>query len=348
MSGRTDPSRPMEDLLEDLAEAIGLVRGFLDDKEASLEDIKLMTGFARNAAIVKAKEAANENDETRKRFEIMCRAVFKKFKACINDPRVNEYRPNRDAINVVYKHLQKDRENADISDIIRILHGVIDEVIETSPPSLPEIVEEHPVYDISRIDFERLRQEFERSPAKKTAVQCLSAMIGNRLKKMLDRNPLRTDMQAHYEKIIAEYNSEKNRVTIEHTFEELLRVEQGLGEEENRAVREGLTEESLALYDLLKKSELSVIEIKRIKEVTVDLLAVVKAGVTKYHHWRDKESSRDAIHTTIYDLLYSDESGLPESCYSEADVEDVAGAVYHHVFRAYPDVPSPIYEAVAA
>ncbi len=344
VDGGADPSRPMEELLEDLAEAIGLVRGFLDEKDASLEDLKLLTGFARNAAILKAKEAANENDETRKRFEIMCRAVFKKFKACINDPRVNGYRHNRDAINVVYKHLQKDREIADISDIIRILHGVIDEVIETTPHSLPETREEHSVYDISKIDFERLRVEFERSPAKKTAVQCLSAMIENRLNKMLRRNPLRTDMQAHYEKIIAEYNSEKNRVTIEQTFEELLRVEEDLTEEDDRAVREGLSEESLALYDLLKKPELSATEIKRIKEVSVELLATVKAEVTKYHHWRDKESSRDAIHTTIHDLLYSDESGLPESSYSEADVEDVAEAVYHHVFRAYPDVPSPIYE----
>jgi type I restriction enzyme, R subunit len=31
----------------------------------------------RNAAIIAGKEAANENDETRKRFEVMCREVFK-------------------------------------------------------------------------------------------------------------------------------------------------------------------------------------------------------------------------------------------------------------------------------
>jgi hypothetical protein len=50
-------------------------------------------GFERNAAIVAAKEAANHNDETRKRFEVMCREVFKKFKACITVKGINDQTP---------------------------------------------------------------------------------------------------------------------------------------------------------------------------------------------------------------------------------------------------------------
>ncbi|MDD2600579.1 MAG: hypothetical protein PHO37_15375 [Kiritimatiellae bacterium] len=57
----------------------------------------------------------------------------------------------------------------------------------------------------------------------KTTVQCLRTVIEEHLKRMLEQNPMRTDMQARYEKIIAEYNSEKSRVTIEQTFEALLR-----------------------------------------------------------------------------------------------------------------------------
>jgi type I restriction enzyme R subunit len=40
-------------------------------------------------------------------------------------------RADRDAINIVYKSLQQDREQADISDVIRQLHEVIDGAIET-------------------------------------------------------------------------------------------------------------------------------------------------------------------------------------------------------------------------
>lgn len=99
--GEIDPARPEEELLAELTDAISFVREFLDERKASLEDVIQKTGFERNAAIVACKEAANENDETRKRFEIMCREVFKKFKACINVQGVNAHRADRDAINIV-------------------------------------------------------------------------------------------------------------------------------------------------------------------------------------------------------------------------------------------------------
>jgi len=136
--GETEPTKPDEELLADLAEAIGLVRTFLADRKASLDNIIQQTGFARNAAILAAKEAANENDETRKRFEVMCRAVFSKFKACITVEGVNAYRGDYEAINIVYKSLQQDRDQADITDIIRQLHQVVDEAIETQPDRVGE------------------------------------------------------------------------------------------------------------------------------------------------------------------------------------------------------------------
>jgi len=68
-----DPAKPDGELLADLAEAIALVREFLQERSAALDEVIHKTGFERNAAIVACKEAANENDETRKRFEVMCR-----------------------------------------------------------------------------------------------------------------------------------------------------------------------------------------------------------------------------------------------------------------------------------
>jgi len=116
--GETEPAKPEEELLADLAEAVSFVRSFLIDHQASLDDIISLTGFERNAAILAAKEAANENDETRKRFEVMCRAMFSKFKACLTVEGVNAYRRDYDAINIVYKSLQEDREKADITAVM--------------------------------------------------------------------------------------------------------------------------------------------------------------------------------------------------------------------------------------
>jgi type I restriction enzyme R subunit len=343
--GETDPTKPEEELLADLAETIAFVREFLEERDTSLDDVIHKTGFERNAAIVACKEAANENDETRKRFEVMCREVFKKFKACINVQGVNAHRDDRDAINIVFKSLQQDREKADITEIIRQLHQVVDEAIETTAD---RVVEERAPYDISCIDFDRLKQEFERSPRKNTTVQNLRQVVESRLQRLLQQNPLRTDFQQHYEEIVAEYNREKDRVTIEQTFEALLKLVGDLDEEENRAVREGLDEESLAIFDLLRKPDLRASDIKSIKTVAVELIKTLKVEKLRVDQWRDKEATRDAVRVTIRDFLWSDKTGLPVDLYSEDDVNIKSEEVFRHVFRAYPTVPSPYYESTAA
>lgn len=342
--GSNDPTRPEEELLEELADAISLTKSFLKENGASLDSIIETSGFERNAAINTAKEAANQNDEVRKRFEIMCRQVFKKFRACKNSRDVNEYRQEYAAIRIIYTDLQKDRKKADISDIIRELHGVVDDAIHLNPDG-SKVEEEAEPYDISKVDFEKLQQEFKKSPKKNTAVQCLKSLIEQRLSTLLARNPLRTDFQKHYEELVAEYNREKDRVTIEKTFEALIKLVQGLDDEESRAIREGLDEESLAIYDLLMKPDLSPKDIKRIKEVAVELLDLLKREKLKVDKWQEKESTRDAVRLAIKDYLWSDKTGLPVDAYTEDDVSAKAEAVYVHVFRAYPTVPSPYFAA---
>lgn len=338
--GEQEPAKPEEELLDELSEAIAFVRTFLDKNGASLDDIITKEGFERNAAILAAKEAANENDQTRKRFEVMCREVFKKFKACINVKGVNDLRADYSAINVVYKNLQQDRERADISDIIRRLHEVVDEAIETNDSQAGQETEP---YDISKIDFDKLRQEFESSPRQRTTVQNLKDAIEQRVNRLLLQNPLRTDFQKHYEGIVAEYNREKDQVTIEKTFEALLRLVEDLSDEEARAIREGLTEESLAIFDLLKKEPLNSKDIKRIKEVSTDLLDTLKAEKLKIDHWREKEATRDAVRTAIKDFLWDEDTGLPVDTYDEAEVVRKAEDVFTHVYRVYPTIPSPYY-----
>jgi type I restriction enzyme R subunit len=344
LGGEVDPTRPDGELLADLIETISFVRTFLDERSASLDSVIYKTGFERNAAIETCKNAVNENDETRKRFEIMCREVFKKFKACINVKGVNAHRADRDAINIVYKSLQQDREQADITDIICQLHQVVDDAIGTTADRSNE---EQDSYDISKIDFDRLKQEFERSPRKNTTVQNLRHAVEQRLQRLLKKNPLRTDFQRHYEDIVTEYNREKDQVTIEQTFEALLKLVQEMNDEENRAVREGLDEESLAIFDLLKKKNLSASDIKRIKAIAVDLLQELKAEKLRVDQWCDKEATRDAVQVTIRDFLWSDKTGLPVESYTEDDVNTKSEEVFRHVYRVYPTIPSPYYAETA-
>ena len=314
-------------MLNELAESIDAVRTVLATKGFRLEEIIEKDGFERNAGIAAAKEVVNENDETRKRFEIMARTVFRQFRACLTVKEVHVHRSAYDAINIVYKSLQEDRDNADISQIIRELHDVVGESI--SPVDAGQIRESQVSYDISAIDFERLRQEFAGSTTQNTHVQNLKVAIEKRLARMLAQNPLRTDFQHHFEQLVADYNREKDRVTIEKTFEALLKFVSKLDDEQERALREGLDEPTLTLFDLLKKEELTPTEIKRIKQVAVDLYARLRHELARIRDWEQKQATRDQVKQTIFDFLYNDATGLPES-YSEDEITMKSNLVFGH------------------
>ena len=198
-------------------------------------------------------------------------------------------------------------------------------------------------FDISKIDFDKLRKEFEKHPKKKTLTQELKIVIEKRLLKLLQRNPMRADFQKHYEEIIEAYNREKDRLTIEQTFENLLKIMNMLDEEEKRCIREGLDEESLVIFDLLRKPELSQNEIKKIKKVAVELLETLKKEKLKIDRWREKESTRDAVKNTIRNFLYDDSTGLPVDFYSVDEVNILTEEVFKHIYRVYPEIPSPYY-----
>lgn len=343
-----DPAKPQEHLLLLLDDTLAGIGTWLDERGTPLTSILTSTGFARNKAILDTKNAANENDESRKRFELMARDVFVRFKACVHVEGVNFRRDRVEAVKIVYKSLQEDVYHADISHILQALHEEVDEaiVVANADGKKNEVREgETKLFDISKIDFAKLLKEFQRSKHKQTTVQNLKAAIESRLAKLLAMNPVRKDIQARYEEIVAEYNREKDRATIETSFQQLLVITEALSEEEQRAVALGLDEESLALFDLLSKPALEKAEIERIKKVASGLLATLKARLAEISDWQAKETSRDAVRLVIHDYLYADSTGLPVDSYDEQEVETLATEVYQHVWRAYPQVPSPIYAA---
>ncbi len=339
--GPDPPVKPEEELLAELAEAITFTKKFVADRGFKLDVINEKTGFEKIAAIKEAKEIINQSEETRKRFEILARTVFVKFKSCLTIPAVNEYKNDQAIIDIVYKKLQDDRDKADISEVIRDLHDVIDKAIVPDIDVDPE--DKNKIYDISKIDFEKLKEEFRKFPGKNTAVQSLKDQVEKKLKRMIAKNPLRTDFYIRYKEIIEEYNKEKDRITIEETFAALLKFVDEMDEEEKRAVREGLDEEYLALFDLLLKPDISKPKARdKIKQVAKDLLFRLKSEKLKVDQWREKEATKAAVKTFIKDFLWDEQTGLPDA-YTPEDVEVKAGLVFEHVFMQYADAEHNAY-----
>jgi type I restriction enzyme R subunit len=331
--GQVDPVRPEEELLKQLSEAFEEIREFLSERGYEIDELKEKEGYDRISEIPKAKEVINASEETRKRFEILAREAFKKFRACLTIQGVNKYRWDYDAVNLIYRSLQKDRDDSDITSIIKELHTIVDEAV--TPRGIADHAEDNRTYDISRIDFDKLRKEFEKHPRKNTLTYSLKEMVEERLKKMIERNPLRTDFYKRYQEIIADYNTEKDRVTIEETFAALLRFVDQLDKEEKRALCEGLDEETLALFDLLEKPNLSARERNKLKSVAKELLEKLKTERLKVQDWREKEATRAGVKSFIHDFLWNEQTGLPAESYTPTDVEEKVELVFNHVYRQY-------------
>lgn len=227
---------------------------------------------------------------------------------------------------------------------MKALYDIVDATIGTSHKVSEPKPDRDRIYDISKIDFELLRQEFSKSEHKNTTVQSLKHAVEQRLARLMMQNPLRTDYQDHYECLVKEYNQEKDRVVIEKTFEALLKFNEELSQEEKRAIREGLDEESLVLFDLLNKPNMQPNEISKIKKVAKDLLATLKSERLSVANWQQKESTRDAVKQQIFDFLYDEKTDLPVDLYVDEEIADITERVFLHIYRAYPKLPSPIYE----
>lgn len=111
------------------------------------------------------------------------------------------------------------------------------------------IVNGEKVIDLSKINFEELKQEFKQAKYKSIQIEDLKEYIEKLLEQMLNRNITRRRFSERYQSIIDRYNSGTNKA--EYYFEELEKLLEDLKEEQNRCVVEGLTEEELEIYDLL-------------------------------------------------------------------------------------------------
>jgi type I restriction enzyme, R subunit len=149
----------------------------------------------------------------------------------------------------------------------------------------------------------------------------------------LARNPTRMDYQLKYEQIVSEYNQEKDRTTIEETFRKLLELVNSLDEEQERATREGLGEEELALFDVLlqeKKGGIDKAARERVKQASRELLAAVKARLAELDRFWEKEQTKGEVETLILDHVYTN---LPTPPFTDDDKKLVAANVYAHVWQ---------------
>lgn len=247
---------PLEERVVALQEAIELTEAHLLGLGFDAASLIGAKGFARIQGLADAVEAVYTDDESKRRFEILARIVFSRFKALLVEPSALIYAERHDNIEAIYKKLGERRDMSDVSELIKVLHRIVNQAIATQAPG--EDQAKGLTVDLSMINMEKLRDEFSKKVKRKaTVIEDVRKILEEKLAQMLASNPLRMNYEKKYQEVIAAYNADKDRATVEETFAKLMDLAGGLDDEQRRAVELGLTEAQLALFDLLGKESLS-------------------------------------------------------------------------------------------
>lgn len=326
------PVKPNEELIGQLEEAIAATELFLQD-EVGFYLIELVTadGLHKLAAMEKGVNAVYTNDETKRKFQVLAREVFKKYKALQPNKVLNEFAPRKNAIDAIYTAIEDNVESADVAEIMLKIQEVVDASIEhvLEDPKAPYSNS----IDLSELNFEILEKYFLKAHNKNTAVQALKDRVEKQLKRMVERNPMTVDYYKRYQEIIDEYNRGKDEDVIKETFRKLIELVNSYTEEEAETKREGLTDEYKAIFDILRQGKtLSDKEKKEVKKISVELLDELKKEKLKIDLWAEKTETSAAVYKFVNDSLFQ---VLPYPTYAETDIDLKTNLVYQHLKNQY-------------
>ena len=325
-----------EEIVAPLEERVAALQDAIEATEVHLRGLGFepagllgAKGFTRIQGLADAVDAIYANDESKRRFEILSRVVFSRFKALLMEPSALTYAERHDNIEAIYKKLTERRDTADVSALLKVLHRIVNQAIATQAPG--EDQAKGLTVDLSLINMEKLRDEFSKKVKRKaTVIEDIREIVEKKLAQMLANNPLRMNYEKKYQEVIAAYNADKDRATVEETFARLLDLANSLDAEQQRAVELGLTEEQLALFDLLRKESLSGPEREKIKQESRKLLADLQRLIAPLEQWTEKEQTQAEVEVFILDHVYQ---ALPEPPYTAEDKKEVAELVYRHIWQ---------------
>jgi len=98
-------------------------------------------------------------------------------------------------------------------------------------------------------------------------------------------------------------------------------IANGLSAEQRRAAEEGLTEDEPAIFDLLKKDNLTKAELE---------LARIGPPVGPLERWTEKEQTQAEVETFILDRIYE---SLPTPPFDASELGKIAKLAYQHIWQ---------------
>ncbi len=339
--GGEQPIRDKQKLVESLRQAMTESETFCRAHGVSLDEIERIVAGSldRLTKIVEAVEYLISPDPLRKDFLAQERWVRTLYQAVKPDPSVLEF-ASRVACLATIADTIRERTGegpADISAVTADLNKILDASVAADGFHIPEGQSIHGVIDLTKIDFEALAKRFGKSKTKNIDLEQLKAAIRAQLDKLVRLNRTRADYLTKFEELIESYNAGSRN--IEELFKELLALSRSLNDEQERHVRENLSEEELVIFDILTRPApmLGAVERAELKKVAKDLLEKLKLLLVL--NWRQTVTARSRVKLAIEDML---DQGLPRA-YTPDLYKQTCSAVFEHVYESYGDKGVSLY-----
>ena len=325
-----DPAPDKTELIAKIENTVETIEAYMTEQRFSLKALIEADDFAKLALVKSGADAICTTNEIKKRFEIQARELFRMFKYIEKGEVSEKIHRYKNAIGEIYDQLQVKRKHADNSALMAQINEIVSDYVTVTKNTGEE---DNKKFDISNIDFDRLRREFEKVQNKNLLFKDLQQLVEERLARMLRENPLRIDYYQRYQEIVDEYNRDNKKDEIAIIFENLMKLVSELDDEQKRYVKEGFeSDEELTMFDLLIKDSLTKEEIKKVKKLAQTMLSKIKARIHELDHWRDKEETQSIISVLIRDLLWAD---LPDS-YDDNAIATYRQQIYEYVYNTYP------------
>ena len=326
------PVRDKAELVELLRQAVEESTAFCLKLGIRVEKLLQAKGFTRVKLLDDAVEAILVNDETKRRYSLLTERVARLLRAVKPDPAVNEFQSVCMLLAVIAEKIRSLGGPVDISDVMTEVEALLDRSIDAKGYAIQG---QKPV-DLSKIDFEALRKRFEEG-RKRTEIEKLRSSIATKLHEMVRLNRSRMDFLQKFQEMIDEYNT--GSVNAEEHFRRLVEFSKTLNAEERRGIAESLSEEELAVYDLLAKTgvKLTKRQEQEVKKVAKELLEGLKREKLVLD-WRKKQQARAAVRQCIEQIL----DRLPPA-FSGKVYEQACEQAYLHVYDSYFGEGKSIY-----
>jgi len=326
-----EPVKAKAELVAMLKTAIAQTVQFLKEVGIDVEPIIAAKGFERVKLLDEAVDAVLVNDTTKKRFINLSNTVNRIYKAILPDPEANEFVPVCALFRAIQLKIEALQPEADVSVVMEKVEDLLDESITAKGYVIREPVTPYgkkKLIDLSEIDFKALKKEFVKE-RRRIEIEKLRGAINSFLEKMVRLNKTRVDYLEKFQQMIDEYN--QGAANLEEFFERLLKFAKELQEEEKRGISEGLSEEELAVFDLITKPEMKLTkkEEGQVKKVARELLQTLKRERLVLD-WRKTQATRAAVRVAVEDKLDELPVAFTREIYTQK-----CNAVYQHIFESY-------------